>query len=486
MNKNFKRNRADARTGQRASSEIPDKAKRNRADVPAGQRFEIPGKVFRIPVALLLLAAGIGLTYILPYGRYSYKKRAFHMNGWSYLSGKTIAGGTVEIAAQPVFSLGLAAVVLLLLAVLLWVLKKRKAAGILAMIGGVVTVVLPIIFMYNFNTLMSKAKGTGILYGPYVTLALGVLTLVVGFMILYRLKTVNLLDVMIIPGLAYLIINNYIPMSGIIIAFKDLDYSMGIFNSPWAGLANFQFLFQTKDIWEIIRNTLGYNVAFIILNNLFGILVGILLSEAVNKVLQRVSQTLILLPQIISWVIVAYMVYGFFSTNTGWVNNTLLSFFGYDGPNIAFYGTRKYWPFILTFVAVWKGLGYNSIIYLSSIIGIDRNLYEASVIDGCGKLKQIRYITLPLLKPTVIILVIMALGHIMNSNFGLFYQTTQNSGALYPVTQTLDVYVYRSIMETQNLSMGSAAAALQSIVGFVLIITANTVIRRVDQSNALF
>lgn len=449
-------------------------------------RLYLKEKSWKMPAGLLALAAGIGLSYIFPYGKYTYKGRAYHMDAWSYFSGKSIAGGTVEISSQTVFALGIAAMVLLIGSVILWGLKKRKAAGILTMLGGVLAVVLPVIFMYNFNTLMSEAKGTGILIGPYVTLIVGILTLVAGFLILYRLKTVNLLDVMIIPGLAYLIINNYIPMSGIIIAFKDLDYSMGVFNSPWCGLENFQFLFQTKDIWEIIRNTLCYNVAFIVLNNLFGILVGILLSEAVNKLLQRVSQTLILLPQIISWVIVAYMVYGFFSTNTGWVNNTLLPFFGYDGPNIAFYGTRKYWPFILTFVAVWKGLGYNSIIYLSSIIGIDRNLYEASVIDGCGKLKQIRYITLPLLKPTVIILVIMALGHIMNSNFGLFYQTTQNSGALYPVTQTLDVYVYRSIMETQNLSMGSAAAALQSIVGFCLIVIANTVIRRVDKSNALF
>ena len=150
----------------------------------------------------------------------------------------------------------------------------------------------------------------------------------------------NLLDVMIIPGLAYLIINNYIPMSGIIIAFKDLDYSMGVFNSPWCGLENFQFLFQTKDIWEIIRNTLCYNVAFIVLNNLFGILVGILLSEAVNKLLQRVSQTLILLPQIISWVIVAYMVYGFFSTNTGWVNNTLLPFLAMTGQTLLLRNTQ--------------------------------------------------------------------------------------------------------------------------------------------------
>lgn len=439
-----------------------------------------------IPILSGALAVFMAISYMLPYGKYVYSKKSYHMNAMSYFTGKRIAGGTVTIEPQRIFALGIVAILLFAAAAVLYGCRKKKAAGIMTMIGGVVAVVMPIVFMYNFNTLMSGVKKTSVLYGAYITLVLGVLGLVLGFCILYLCKTVNLLDIMIIPGLAYLIINNYIPMSGIVIAFKELNYSQGVFSSPWCGFKNFEFLFQTKDIWNIIRNTLCYNVAFIILNNFFGIAVGIMLSEAISKVLQRVSQTLILLPQIISWVIVAYMVYGLFSTNTGWINNTLLPFFGYEGPKIAFYGTRKYWPFILTFVAVWKGLGYNSIIYLSSIIGIDHNLYEAALIDGCGKLKQIRYITLPLLKPTIITLVIMALGHIMNSNFGLFYQITQNSGALYPVTQTLDVYIYRSIMETQNLSMGAAAAALQSIVGFVLIVAANTVIRKFDSNNALF
>lgn len=433
-----------------------------------------------------LLAVCMAVSYALPYGKYEHKKGAYHMSALDYFAGKKIAGGTVEIAPQRLFTLLIIAAVLFAAAAGVYRFKSKKAAGIMTMTGGAVAAAVPIIFMYNFNTVMSGAKKTGVLFGSYAAMAFGLFGLVTGFYILYRCKTLNVLDIMVIPGLVYLIINNYIPMSGIVIAFKSLNYSQGAFNSPWCGLKNFEFLFQNRDIWNIIRNTIGYNVVFIILNNLFGIAVGIMLSEAISKAFQRVSQTLILLPQIISWVIVAYMVYGLFSTNTGWINNTLLPFFGYEGPNIAFYGTRKYWPFILTFVAVWKGLGYNSIIYLSSIIGIDRNLYEAAYIDGCGKLRQIRHITLPMLKPTVIILVIMALGHIMNSNFGLFYQTTQNSGALYPVTQTLDVYVYRSIMETQNLSMGAAAAALQSIVGFCLIMIANTAIRKFDSDNALF
>lgn len=441
---------------------------------------------YAIPIIHVALVVFMALSYLLPYGKYVRRQNAYHMSAMDYFFGKSIAGGSVTIAPQQMFALGIVALLLFAAAAVVYRLQRKKVAGIMTMIGGVAAAVVPIVFMYNFNALMRGVKNTGVLYGPYVTLMIGILALVLGFYLLYCCKTVNMLDVMIIPGLAYLIINNYIPMSGIIISFKEINYSQGIFNSPWCGFKNFEFLFQTKDIWSIIRNTIGYNVVFIILNNLFGIAVGIMLSEVTKKLMQRVSQTIILLPQIISWVIVAYMVYGLFSTNTGWINNTLLPFLGYDGPNIAFYGTRKYWPFILTFVAVWKGLGYNSIIYLSSVIGIDNNLYEAAHIDGCGKLKKIRYITLPMLKPTVITLVIMALGHIMNSNFGLFYQITQNSGALYPVTQTLDVYIYRSIMETQNLSMGAAAATLQSIVGFCLIIVANTVIRKLDSNSALF
>ena len=425
-------------------------------------------------------------SFVLPYGKYVYDKSTYYMSGLNYFTGKTIADGSVTIAPQSVFSLGIAAFVLFAAAAVLSSLRRKKASGIVLMVGGGLLCATPIAFMYSFNGLMSKVKGTGVLYGPYCTLALGLLALVFGFYILYQCRTLNLLDVMILPGLAYLIINNYIPMSGIIVAFKKLDYSKGIFASPWAGFTNFRFLFANKDMFNIIRNTLCYNLSFIVLNNLFGIMVGIMLSEATNKAFQRLSQTIILLPQIISWVIVAYMVYGMLATNTGWINRTLLPFFGYDGPNIPFYGRREYWPFILPFVSVWKGLGYNSIIYLSSIVGIDHNLYEAAVIDGCGKLKQIRYITLPLLRPTVITLVIMALGTIMNSNFGLFYQITQNSGAIYPVTQTLDVYIYRSIMETANLGMGSAAAALQSVVGFCLIVSANALIRKLDSSNALF
>jgi len=434
---------------------------------------------------LLLIILSIS-SFMLPYGKYVHQSTTYYLNGLNYFMGQTLANESAVIEPQSSFTLGIIAIILFIIAAALYSANHKRISGTTLMIGGVFLCATPIFLMYNFNNLMSKVKKTQILYGGYCTLAIGVVALIFGFYILYQCKTLNLLDIMVLPGLAYLIINNYIPMSGIIIAFKKLNFAKGVFASPWTGLTNFKFLFSNNDMLMIIRNTICYNVTFIILNNLFGIMVGIMLSEAASKSIQRLSQTIILLPQIISWVIVSYMVYGMLATNTGWINRTLLPLLGYEGGNIAFYGKREYWPFILTFVSVWKGLGYNSIIYLSSIVGIDRNLYEAAVIDGCGKFKQIRYITLPLLKPTLITLVIMAMGTIMNSNFGLFYQITQNSGALYPVTQTLDVYIYRSIMETQNLGMGAAASAIQSVVGFCLIIITNAIIRKFDSNSALF
>lgn|GEM_PF-25775 len=439
-----------------------------------------------VPLILLVLAVVSAVSYLLPYAKYYYKKTTYTLNAFDFFGGKSIVGGDVVIPAQRIFTLGIIALVIIVAAVLLYKVVSPKIFGLATVLGGIIQVVSPIVLMYSLNALMKGAKQSGIMFGAYVTLLLGVLIIAYGASVLYRHKVVSLLDFMVIPGLAYLIINNYLPMSGVIIAFKDLDLSVGIFQSPWAGFDNFKFLFQSSDAYYIIRNTLCYNIAFIVLGNCFGILVGIFLSEAANKALMRTSQTLILLPQLISWVIVAYMVYGFLATDTGWINKALLPVLGYDGPNIAFYGTRKYWPYILTVLSIWKGLGYNSIIYLSSIVGIDRNLYEAAYIDGCGKVRQVFKITLPMLKPTIITLFIMAVGRIMHSDFGLFYQATQNSGALYRVTQTLDVYVYRAIMETQNLGMGSAAAAFQSVFGFFLIMSANALVRKLDASNALF
>ena len=289
--------------------------------------------------------------------------------------------------------------------------------------------------------------------------------------------------IMALPGLIYLFINNYMPMPGIVLAFKNYKAKDGIYGSAWAGMKNFKYLFATQDAFIITRNTIGYNLVFIIVNTCFAIFIAILLSELVGKQ-KNVYQSVILLPYLLSAVIVSYLVFAFLSAENGFVNNSILKPLGKDP--ISWYQTKQYWPFILVFVNLWKGIGYNCIIYLSTIIGFDRGLYEAAAIDGASKFQQITKITLPLLRPTVIMLTLMAVGRIFYSDFGLFYQVPQNSGALFSVTNTIDTYVYRGLLELGDITMSSAAGVYQSLVGFILIMAANLTVRRLDPDSALF
>ncbi len=291
------------------------------------------------------------------------------------------------------------------------------------------------------------------------------------------------LYVMMIPGLAYLIINNYMPMPGLVVAFKTYNARQGIYGSPWCGLANFQYLFQTSDAWVITRNTILYNVAFIVINTILSIAVAIILSELTSR-LKKFYQSVILLPHLLSTVIIAYLVYAFLCVDTGFVNKSILPVFGVEP--IMWYTETKYWPFILIFVSAWKAVGYNCIVYLATILGFDRAYYEAATIDGCSKWQQITKITLPMLKPTIIMLTLMAVGRIFYSDFGLFYQVPMQSGSLYPVTQTIDTYVFRGLLQLGNVSMSSAAGVYQSLVGFVLVLGANLLVRKLDPESALF
>nr|WP_207708163.1 ABC transporter permease subunit [Murimonas intestini] len=289
---------------------------------------------------------------------------------------------------------------------------------------------------------------------------------------------------MFIPGAVYLLINNYIPMAGIVIAFKNYNVRDGIWKSPWVGFDNFEYLFKTKDAWIITRNTLGYNLAFIVLGTVFAVTVAILLYELRAQRARKAYQTIILIPFLISMVITSYLVYGFLAQDVGFVNNSILKNLGKD--SISWYSEAKYWPFILIFVNLWKQFGYNCIIYYATLMGIDKGYFEAAVIDGAGRWQRIRNITLPHLKPTIIIMTLLALGKIFYSDFGLFYQVPMNSGPLVNATNTIDTYVYRGMMSTGNLGMSSAAGFYQSIVGFVLVLSVNLIVRRVDRENALF
>ncbi|MBE9916144.1 sugar ABC transporter permease [Paenibacillus donghaensis] len=289
---------------------------------------------------------------------------------------------------------------------------------------------------------------------------------------------------MMLPGLIYLLINNYLPLFGLTIAFKDVNYSKGIWNSDWVGFKNFEYLFKTEDAYIITRNTILYNAAFIVLGLIVSISIAILLNEIRNKIASRLYQSVIVLPFLISIIIVSYLVYAMFSTDTGFVNKTLLPLLGIDP--IAWYNEPKYWPFILTIVHIWKGAGYSCIIYLAAIIGIDPEYYEAATLDGASKWTQIRKITLPMIMPVITILTLLAIGRIFYSDFGLFYQVPMNSGALFSTTNVIDTYVFRGLMQLGDIGMSAAAGFYQSLVGFVLVLLSNYVVRKIDKDNALF
>ncbi len=289
---------------------------------------------------------------------------------------------------------------------------------------------------------------------------------------------------MFVPGAIYLIINNYMPLYGMQLAFKQFSYQKGINGSPWIGMKNFKFLFATNDAFIIIRNTLLYNILWIFIGVIFGVAVAILFNEVMNKMAKKFYQTAILLPYLMSMVIIAYLVYAFLSTETGLVNNQILARLGIE--KISWYTEAKYWPFILTIVQQWKQIGFGMLLYLSSLLGIDGSFYESAGLDGATKWQQIRMITIPLLKPTIIMLTVLNIGQIFRSDFGLFFQVPMRQGALYNTTQTIDTYVYYALMENNNLGMSAAASFLQSIVGFIFIVGANAIVSKMDKNSALF
>ena len=289
---------------------------------------------------------------------------------------------------------------------------------------------------------------------------------------------------MALPGLLYLGINNYMPIFGLVIAFKNLNFRLGIFKSPWAGLSNFAYLFRSQDALLITRNTVLYNAAFIVTGTVCAIITAILLNEIKKKLCARLYQSIILVPQLMSWVVTGYIVYAVLSADVGLLNKTIMKSLGLA--EVSWYTTPKYWPLILIFVNQWKGIGFSAVIYLAAIMGISPDYFEAARIDGASKLRQIRHITLPLLKPTIITLTILSLGRMFYSDFGLFYQIPRNSGALYGATRTIDVFVYNALMNNSNYAMSSAAGFYQSIVGFALILAANGIIRKLSRDNALF
>ncbi|WP_410771167.1 ABC transporter permease [Fontibacillus sp. BL9] len=298
----------------------------------------------------------------------------------------------------------------------------------------------------------------------------------------------KVLLLMVLPGALWFLFFSYMPMFGTIIAFKQYRFSRdgfwaSIVNSKWVGLDNFKFLFSTNDAYIITRNTLLYNVAFIFLGLILSVLMAVVLSEIANKRLAKVYQTGMFLPYFLSWVIVGYFAFSFLSSERGLLNQVFQSL-GWE--SMQWYNDPKVWPYILILVYLWKAVGYNSVVYLAAIMGIDKSLYEAAMIDGASKFQQIRNITIPLLTPIITIMTLLAVGKIFYADFGLFYQVPRDSGTLYSVTNVIDTYVYRGLKTTGEIGMSTAAGLYQSVVGFVLVMTSNYIVRKFDKDSALF
>ena len=301
---------------------------------------------------------------------------------------------------------------------------------------------------------------------------------------------------MLLPGLVFLFCFSYMPMPALVLAFKRYQlatppadywiqnrfiYSLFIDNE-WVGFSNFEYIFNTPDAAMVLRNTLGYNIVFMVLGLILSVALAIMVNELRNRILAKVYHTILFMPYFISWIIVAYVVYAFVSANG--VFNQWLKALGQN--TINFYSSAQYWPFIFVFCNIWKYTGNNSIIYLATLTGFDQELYEAAAIDGANKWKQITNITIPLLTPTIVLLQILAVGRIFNGDFDMFYSLPNGSGPLKNVSTTLDVYVYNTMKSGAQLGLASAAAFFQSIVGFVLVLTTNLIVRKVSPDMAMF
>ncbi len=291
------------------------------------------------------------------------------------------------------------------------------------------------------------------------------------------------LSLMALPGVLLLLVFAYLPMVGLVIAFKDYRFADGIFGSAWVGFENFRFLFGGDTAWRITRNTLGMNALFIVTSTVGALCVALLLNEVFQSRLTKFYQTMLFFPYFISWVIVSYFVFGFLNGDSGLANKTLVAL---GGEPIAWYREPQYWPIILTLAHLWNGIGFSSIIYLAGMLAIDTSYYEAAKIDGASKLQQIRFITMPLILPLIIILVLLSVGRIFNADFGLFFFVPRDNPMLYTTTDVIDTFVYRSLVQLGNISMAAAAGFYQSVVGLALVVVANWVVRRINRDYSLF
>jgi putative aldouronate transport system permease protein len=293
----------------------------------------------------------------------------------------------------------------------------------------------------------------------------------------------KVLLLMLLPAVIFTIVFSYLPMGGLVLAFKNFRYADGIFGSPWVGMTNFKFLILSGKLWPITRNTLLYNFAFIVIGMVLQIAFAIILSEVSGKRFKKFAQSSMFLPHFISWVVVAAIAYNIFNYEKGVLNNLLVSL-GRERINI--YNNPKPWPYILIFLKTWKGLGYGSVVYLAVITGLDQEMYEAADIDGANVWQKIFRITIPSLIPTIMIMLLLALGQIFRGDFGLFYQLVKANPILLPTTDIIDTYVFRALMSTSDIGMAAAAGFYQSVVCFITIVVFNYMIKKIQPDYALY
>jgi len=288
---------------------------------------------------------------------------------------------------------------------------------------------------------------------------------------------------MFLPVAVYFLIFAYVPMTGIVVAFKDFNYQGGIWGSPWNGWDNFRYFIESGKLVQVTINTVLYNTLFLAAYLFFSILVAVLISEMANRAAKKTFQTMLFLPYFISWVTVSALVYNLFNYEYG-LMNTLMKGWGLEAVDI--YADPVLWPIILPFFYVWKWVGFGSVLFLAAIAGLDRESYEAASIDGASVFMKIRKITLPQLKPTIIILTLLGIGRIMRGEFDMFYQLVGTNGNLIDSTDIIDTLVFRSLVSTQDFGMSSAAGLYQSILCFIIIVAVNGFVRGRDKSQALF
>ncbi|MDO5434874.1 MAG: ABC transporter permease subunit [Clostridia bacterium] len=301
--------------------------------------------------------------------------------------------------------------------------------------------------------------------------------------LLHEIKKHYVLFLMVLPAIVYFIVFCYIPMPGVYIAFVNYNIGKGIFGSPFVGLKNFSFLIRTGKLWLITKNTLLYNLVFLALGNFFQIAFAIMLSEIACKPYKRVTQSVILLPNFISYVIVGVFAFNMFNYDYGFINSLLVSA---GQARHAFYMDEGIWKYIIVAFKLWHDTGYGMIVYLAVITGMDQEIYEAAKIDGATEFQRIRYLTIPMLKSTFVMLFVFGLGGVLNGSFDLFYNLIGNNSVLFPQTDIIDTFVTRSLTGQFNFSQSAAVGFYQSLFGLILVLSINTIVRKVDPENALF